>query len=395
VRANADDPLRVGLNFIFMQAASGGVGRYARELPGALLAVEPATEIHVFVSRDAPQDFFEEAWADSVRWVRCPTSAQAERGHLAFEFAALPLLAAARRLDVLHSLANLGPAIVPTAASVISLLDVIWMRPPTDWGGSLSGQRALRRIVEHDMRYADLVFAISRAGAQEIERSLNVSSERIHVTPLGVRPPTAVPASEDAVRTELALGEARVVLSVAQKHPYKNLHTLVRALPELDDDVVLVLPGFPTAHERELRLLANELGVAERVRLPDWLSERSLAGLYALSSAFVLPSLVEGFGLPVLEAMLRDVPVACSNCSSLPEVAGDAALLFDPERQEEVTGAIRQLLQDRTLAQTLVQRGRGRAQSFTWRRTGELSLAGYRRAIAARSARQWLFSTRR
>ena len=371
----------MGLNFIFLQAASGGVGRYARELPGALLAVEPSTEIEIFVSRDVPRDLLEEPWADSVRWVRCPVGLEGQRAHLVFEFAALPLLAGARRLDVLHSLANMGPAIVPGVASVVSLLDVIWMRPPQDWGGSLSGQRSLRRLVEHDMAHVDRVFAISEAGAQEIVRSLGVARERIHVTPLGVRPPTAVPSSERAVREELSLGDARVVLSVAQKHPYKNLHRLVRALPELDEDVVLVLPGFSTAHEQELRTLASELGVLERVRLPDWLSDGSLAGLYALSSAFVLPSLVEGFGLPVLEAMLRDVPVACSNSSSLPEVVGEGALLFDPESQEEVTGAIGRLLRDRELAAELVVHGRERAAGFTWRRTGEASLAGYREAI--------------
>jgi glycosyltransferase involved in cell wall biosynthesis len=373
------------LNFIFLRAGSGGAGRYARELPGALLANEPDTEIHVFVSREVPPDLQAEPWADSVRWVRCPVDMQGERAHLLFEFAALPLLAASRRLDVLHSLANIGPAITPRVASVVSLLDVIWLRPPVDWGGSLSGQRSLHRIVKHDMHFVDQVFAISQAGAQDIVRSLHVSPERIHVTPLGVRSPTAVPASEQDVRTELALGEARVVLSVAQKHPYKNLHRLVRALPDLDDDVLLVLPGLPTAHEQELRALAHELGVAERLRLPDWLSDGSLAGLYALSSAFVLPSLVEGFGLPILEAMLRDVPVACSNTSSLPEVAGDAALLFDPERQEEVTGVIGRLLEDRALAERLVVRGRERAAQFTWARTGETSLAGYRRAIASHS----------
>lgn len=377
----------MGLNFIFLRTGSGGAGRYARELPGALLAIEPATEIHIFISREAPADLHAEAWADSVRWVRCPVNVKDGRSHLLFELAALPPLAAARRLDVLHSLANLGPAITPGVASVVSLLDVIWMRPPRDWGGSSSGQRSLRRIVEHDMRYVDRVFAISHAGAREIEQSLSVSPQRIGVTPLGVRPPTAVPASEREVRAELSLGDARVVLSVAQKHPYKNLHRLVRALPDLDDDVVLVLPGFATAHERELRVLAQELGVQQRLRLPDWLSDGSLAGLYALSSAFVLPSLVEGFGLPVLEAMLRDVPVACSNTSSLPEVAGDAALLFDPERQEEVTGAIRRLLEDRALAEELVVRGRARAGEFTWARTGETSLSGYRRAIEDRRAR--------
>ena len=388
VRSERDRPLRVGLNYIFLQKAAGGAGRYARELPGALLAVEPETEIHVFVSRDVPEDLEQEPWAGAVRWVHCPVGLQGrrQRAHLVFEFAALPVLARARRLDVLHSLANIGPAIVPGVASVVSLLDVIWMRPPRDWGGQLDGQRSLRRIVDHDVRHVDRLFAISQAGAREIAEALNVGAERIHVTPLGVRAPTALPAEAGAVRRELDLGDARVVLCVAQKHPYKNLHRLIRALPDLEGDVVLVLPGFSTAHEGELRRLAEDLGVSERVRLPEWLSDATLAGLYALSEVFVLPSLVEGFGLPVLEAMLRDVPVACSSTSALPEVAGEAALLFDPERQEEVTAAIRRLLEDRALAERLARAGRERARSFTWERTAAASLEGYREAIAARRA---------
>lgn len=379
---NSERPLRVGLNLIFLQQASGGTGRYARELPGALLAVEPRAEIHAFVSRDAPEDLWAEPWAEQVRIVRCPISLRGDRAHLVFQFAALPLLAAARGLDVLHSLANIGPVLTPRVASVVSLLDLIWMRPPEQWGGTLKGQRSLRRLVEHSVRHADQVLTISRAAAGEIESELHVPSGRIHVTPLGVRPPTVAAASEADVRAELQLGEARVVLCVAQKQPYKNLHRLIRAVPALDADVLLVLPGFATDHERELSALAQELGVADRVLLPAWLSEASLAGLYALSSAFVLPSLVEGFGLPVLEAMLRDVPVACSNTSSLPEVAGDAALLFDPEDQQQVTAAIRRLLDDPELAAELVQRGRRRAARYTWERAGAETIAGYRRALA-------------
>ncbi|HTU79952.1 MAG TPA: glycosyltransferase family 1 protein [Solirubrobacteraceae bacterium] len=368
---------------MFLRDASGGAGRYARELPGALLEVEPDTEIHVFVSRDVPADLREEPWAGAVRWVRCPVGHENERANLAFQFALIPPLALLRRLDVLHSLANVGPAVIYRVASVVSLLDVIWMRPPEEWGGTRAWQRSLRRLVEHDTRHADQVFAISQAGAEEIVRSLGVSRERVHVTPLGARAPATIAASETAVRRELVLGAARVLLCVAQKHRYKNLERLVRALPQLDGDVVLVIPGFSTAHERELSALAEDLGVADRLRLPEWLSEATLAGLYALSSVFVLPSLVEGFGLPVLEAMLRGVPVACSNTSSLPEVAGDAALLFDPESQEQIVLVIRRLLSDGELAQRLAARGRERAVSFTWQRTGVASMAGYRRAIAA------------
>jgi alpha-1,3-rhamnosyl/mannosyltransferase len=120
------------------------------------------------------------------------------------------------------------------------------------------------------------------------------------------------------------------------------------------------------------------------VRFPDWLSDDDLEGLYSLASAFVLPSLIEGFGLPVLEAMARGVPVACSNVSALPEVVGDAALLFDPDSQDQVTSAVRRLLDDRSLADGLVVRGYERVKTFTWKRTGAASLAGYRRALAMR-----------
>jgi glycosyltransferase involved in cell wall biosynthesis len=377
--------IRVGLNLVFLGERAGGAGRYARELPGALLAAEPDTELHVFVSRDAPADLREEPWAQDVRWVTLPVHLGGPPLHVLAELAALPVLARAARLDVLHSPANTGPVRTPGVASVVSLLDVIWLHHAEAWEASPRVRRRMLVRVRHCVRHAGRVFAISDAGAEDISRTLDVPRDRIDVTPLGVHAPRATPVPEAQLRARLELGSARVVLCVAQKRPYKNLHRLIRALAELDkDDVVLVLPGSPTAYEAQLRALAEELGVAERVRFPDWLSEGELDGLYAISSAFVLPSLREGFGLPVLEAMVRGVPVACSNVSALPEVAGGAALLFDPERQEDLTSAVRRLLDDPQLAKALVERGRERARECAWERTGAASLSGYRRAIAAR-----------
>lgn len=387
--------VRVGLNLIFLGERAGGVGRYARELPGALLAAEPQTEVHVFVSRDAPADLRREPWADEVRWTTVPVTLQGAPTHMPAEYLALPALAAARRLDVLHSPANTGPARTLGTASVVSVLDLIWWHRPDEWEASRHVHRTIARRVGHAVSRADRVFAISHAAAEDLSETLRLGRERIEVTPLGVRPPAVRPVAEHTLRSQLELGDARVLLCVAQKRPYKNLHRLVRALPSLARDVMLVLPGSPTVYEDELRALARELGVADRVRFPDWVSEEQLEGLYALSCAFVLPSLIEGFGLPVIEAMLRGAPVACSAIPVLTEVAGDAALTFHPERQEEIDAALRRLLEDRALAQTLSVRGRERAQTFTWRRTGELSLAGYRCAIAARRAPQRLGSTRR
>ncbi len=380
--------LRVGLNLIFLGERAGGAGRYARALPGALLEAEADTQVHVFLSRDAPADLREEPWAKEVRFTTVPVSMQGPPLHVPAEYLLLPALAAARRLDVLHSPANTGPAIAPGVASVVSVLDLIWLHRPEEWEASPRVHHTMRRRVGRAVAGADRIFAISQAAAEDLVSTLGVERTRIDVTPLGASlpPSSAGPIEERALRAELELGDARVVLCVAQKRPYKNLQSLVRALPALDADVVLVLAGAPTPHEQELRALADELGVAQRVRFPAWLSEAQLEGCYALCSLFVLPSLIEGFGLPVLEAMLRGVPVACSNTSSLPEVAGDAALLFDPERQEEIDGAIRRLLEDRTLAKRLRERGRERAARFTWRQTGVASLAGYRRAIEGDAA---------
>ena len=120
-----------------------------------------------------------------------------------------------------------------------------------------------------------------------------------------------------------------------------------------------------------------------RAVFPAWLPAEDLEGLYALADAFVFPSLAEGFGLPVLEAMARGVPVACSDRSSLPEVAGDAALLFDPEDPRAIAAALARLLGDAALAERLRGAGRARAATFTWERCAELTAAAYERTLAA------------
>ena len=165
---------------------------------------------------------------------------------------------------------------------------------------------------------------------------------------------------------------------------------MVRAVPSLPPDVVVVLPGAATAYEDELRRIAEELGVSDRVIFPPWLSDEDLDQLYARAAVCVFPSLYEGFGLPVLEAMERGVPVACSDRAALPEVAGDAAMMFDPDRQGTVDAALGTVLGDPAVRARLVDAGRQRAATFTWERTAQATVESYRRALDGRGRRRSL-----
>jgi len=242
----------------------------------------------------------------------------------------------------------------------------------------------MRLLVPAAARRSHRVIVDAASTRADLIRHLRVPAGRIDVAPLGVSVRDGASATSWAeLCTKLDVEERPLVLSLSAKRPHKNIARLFRALAELDptERPSLVVPGYPTPHEGKLRDLAVALGIADRVRMPEWLPAADLEGLYANAACVVFPSLYEGFGLPVLEAMARGVPVACSNRSSLLEVAGDAALLFDPEDVQAIRSALERLLRDADLAARLGEAGRARAATFTWRRTAELTAASYERAL--------------
>ena len=152
-------------------------------------------------------------------------------------------------------------------------------------------------------------------------------------------------------------------------------------------DATLVVPGNLTARQEALASLAAEHGVGDAVAFPGWVSTADLEGLYCAASCFVFPSRHEGFGLPILDAMQRRVPVACSNASALPEVAGDGALYFDPDRPDELAACLVKLLSEPATARELASRGFEHQRCFTWQRTAEGTLRSYGRALRDRDTR--------
>jgi glycosyltransferase involved in cell wall biosynthesis len=219
----------------------------------------------------------------------------------------------------------------------------------------------------------------------DLLRFTSAARERIDVVPEGIGQMPGAGGDAAAARRRLDAGERPLVLSVSAKRPHKNLARLIGALARIPAErrPLLVLPGYATPHEAELRELAILRGVADSVRFLGWVSSAELDDLYAAADCFVFPSLHEGFGLPVLEAMARGVPVATSGRASLAEVAGDAALTFDPEDEGAIATAIETLLSDGALRDRLRGAGQARAAEYTWERAAELTVATYRRAVAS------------
>jgi glycosyltransferase involved in cell wall biosynthesis len=374
--------MRVGLNLTFLGKEAGGVGRYAEELAAAL-ASRSDVSLHVVASDDLPDRVRSASWAASVPWTVVPVSARRPRLHLAGQLLAVGALATARDWDVVHSPANVGPVCLPRTASVITMHDVIWLHAGDSWGPA-DAVRAMWRVSVPTVRRASQVIAVSAAASSEIVTELGLDPRRVSVAAHGVRAPSsdALVSSADDVRTRVDLGSGPIVLCVAQKRPYKNQEQLIRAFRDVTNVAArLVLVGATTAYEQRLVEVARECGLTDRVIFTGWLPDADLEGLYAAASCFVLPSRMEGFGLPVLEAMARGLPVACSDIPSLVEVAGPAALLFDPYDAASITYAIDRLLTDGSLRARLIERGRARAMTFTWAATADATVAAYRRAI--------------
>jgi glycosyltransferase involved in cell wall biosynthesis len=373
---------RVGINAVFLEPRFGGLDTYVRALVPELIRLAPTVHFSVYCSPGGREYLGGEDWGGEVELIVPPLIGR--RGLKALGELTVLGAIAGRQVELLHSMGMTAP-LRTRAVSVVTLADVTWIVAPDP--GEAATMRVWRLVVPPAARRAERLIAFSEAAADHIVQYLRVPRERIDVVPLasGVSP-LATPTPARELRERLGLDEGPVILSVSAKKTHKNLERLVRAMAvvvERRPDAVLVLPGNPTEHERELRELARELGIAANVAFPAYVDANDLEGLYALAQCFVFASVNEGFGIPLLEAMRRGVPVACSRVSSLPEVAGEAARYFDPLSVPDIAEALIELLGDRELAARLATLGRARETGFTWQATAEGTLESYARAWAA------------
>jgi glycosyltransferase involved in cell wall biosynthesis len=300
-----------------------------------------------------------------LRVVRAPSWAQGTRGHL-WEQLVLPRRVG--RGQLLWSPANSGP--VRLENQVVTIHDVGPMDHPEWFQGAFAA--LFRRVVPRVARRARRVITSSRFSRDRLVERCGLDPGQVVVVAPGVDPVGFRPPSQpeiDAVRARYRLPQ-RYLLAVGSLSVRKNLTVLLSASNLLrlrGRGLGLVIVGSPTHTAPAHRLDSPDSWVRVLGRVPD----SNLPALYGGSAAFVLPSLYEGFGLPVLEAMACGTPVVASKWGGVPEAAGDAGILFDPENPEELAHRIQELLEDPRRCEEVVARGLRRAQEFTWDRTAK------------------------
>ncbi|MCC7355738.1 MAG: glycosyltransferase family 4 protein [Anaerolineae bacterium] len=374
--------LRIGIDGRTIQDHFPGIGRYTYHLVDALAPLAPGDSIILLHNPRLPNSRY--PLADLARH---PNVRLLEVPILPFSLAEqlrLPGIARALRLDLFHSPYYIKPYWLP-CPSILTLYDIISHTHPS----SLPSARA-RLLFEVTtrlaLRSARLVLTLSEDAAKALNRYYRVSPGKIVVTP-GAAAARFSPASPEAIaamRTRYGLPPA-YILYLGINKPHKNLVRLVEAWSKVSlkekASIALVLAGREDTRYSDYRQRVLELGLGAGVRFLGDVAEADLPALYSGALAFSFPSLAEGFGLPVLEAMACGTPVVCSNLSSLPEVVGDAALLIDPYDVDALAAAICRVLADEGLRREMRAKGLIQAATFSWERTARETLAAYRRVV--------------
>ncbi|HEC22452.1 MAG TPA: glycosyltransferase family 1 protein, partial [Chloroflexi bacterium] len=266
--------------------------------------------------------------------------------------------------------------------SVVTIFDLSFLRYPERL---TAGRRLyLRLITAASARRARRVIAISESGREEITRLLGVPAPRVDVALPGVSPYfRPLPRQEvESFRARRGLPE-RIILYVGTLEPRKNLEMLIRAYARLPQrrTVKLALVGGKGWQFERIFALIEALGLEEDVLTPGYVPADELPMWYNSAEVFVYPSVYEGFGLPLLEAMACGLPVVASNTTSLPEAVGPDGLLLPPDDARAWTETLSGLLSDPAARSALAERGRQRARRFTWEQTARQVVASYRRAL--------------
>ena len=288
------------------------------------------------------------------------------------------------RIDVFHGMDHVGiPLVGRTGKYVVTIYDVIPLILPETF--TPRHRTIVRFALARIRREAERVIVPSHATKRDVVRHVGLPEDRVVVTPGGCESRFRPVHSEGALRRVAARYglPSRYVLAVGTLEPRKNLTALLEAFARLrrgralDPRLRVVLAGARGWLDEPIFRTVRALGLERAVHFPGFIDDDDLPAVYSGAALFVFPSLYEGFGLPPLEAMACGVPVVTSNVSSMPEVAGDAAVLVDPRDVDGLASAIARVLGDAALRASLRAAGIARARQFSWETTARRTLDAY------------------
>ncbi len=372
-------PLRIGVNALYLiPGRVGGTEIYLRCLLSELARFDSHNRYFVFTNRETEPDLVPPS--SNFEYVPQAVRATYRPARILWEQTVLPAAVRRRGLDVLLNPGFTSPLFCSCPAVTV-FHDLQHKRHPEYFRWfDLPFWRILLYL---SARRADIVLADSHATRDDLLRFYRIPAGKVRVALLGV---------DDRF---FAIGQKRepdrerpYLLAVSTLHPHKNFDRLIRAFSEFKKqkpEFTLMITGVRGFHAEAIERLIEALGLGESVRLAGWVPREELYELFRCASAFLYPTTFEGFGLPVVEALAAGIPTGCSTVEPVKSIAGDAALQFDPENQDEIRDAMLRLTSDDDLRRTLSERGPRRAAGFSWRKTAETTLralvdaAGYRR----------------
>ncbi|MFZ1752128.1 MAG: glycosyltransferase family 1 protein [Caldilineaceae bacterium] len=358
---------------------SAGVSNYSRNLLTALAKEADGQRFTIFVNDPnfAPDSV--EAVL-SLRRSRWPVQQPLVR--IAWEQMALPLALAGMNVDLMHGLVNVLP-LASRVPGVVTVHDLSFVRMPEKLPPAK--RFYLARLCAASVSKARQVIAVSRQTADDLVSCFGVDAGKIEVVYNGVAGDfhPGVAAETEAFRLAKGL-PARFLFYLGTLEPRKNLLRLIDGYARWRENdpagggVALIVAGGKGWYYNEIFRLVRERGLESAVRFPGFIPGAELPHWYRAAEAFVYPSLFEGFGLPVAEAMACGTPVICSDAASLLEVAGDGALIFPAQETAGLVDALSRLFAGGSLRRELVQAGLARARRFTWEQTARETLALYK-----------------
>ncbi len=366
--------MRIGINALYLLPGKvGGSETYIRNLVRWLARSSDNTYV-VFINKEST-GIFDDA-GRNVEIIPCPILASNRPLRILWEQVALPFQVFHHKIDILFSAGMTAPFVCPVP-SVLAIFDLQHVIQPQNFPrGYLL---FLKTIIYLSAKSADGIITISGKVRDDILKFYRVSSGKITVTYLAADHNAFFPREIkeiEAIRAKYALPE-RFILYAAASLPHKNharLFEALRILKEQGERIKLVLIGARDKGYDAIAETIEKMDLKTDVIFTGWLPFEDIPPIYCASDTFVFPSLNEGFGIPVIEAMACGVPVVCSNIEPLPEVAGNAAFFIDPYDPASIANGISTVNSDRNVRRDLIEKGFRRAAEFTWENTARKTL---------------------